>query len=193
MDASATETLTDTRGAAATRFEREALPFGDQLYGMALKLTRQPADAEDLVQETYAKAFTSFHQFQEGTNLRAWLYRILTNEYISSYRKAQRSVKIADNPEIEDWHVASAESHSPTPTPSAEEAALRRLTDPSLVAAMKELSDEYRYAVYLADIEGLSYKEVAQIVGIPIGTVMSRLSRGRAQLRKSLREIGVAA
>jgi len=179
----------ETREERVTRFERDAMPFVDQLYGVALKMTRHASDAEDLVQETYAKAFTSFHQFQAGTNLKAWLFRILTNSYINTYRKAQRSPKVADSSEIEDWQLAQAESHAPTPTASAEMEAMNRLTDSNVVTAMKSLKPEYRHAVYLADVEGFSYKEVAEIVGVPIGTVMSRLSRGRAQLRHSLREL----
>jgi RNA polymerase sigma-70 factor (ECF subfamily) len=173
----------------ATRFERDALPFIDQLYSLALKLSRHPADAEDLVQETYTKAFTAFHQFQEGTNLRAWLYRILTNAYINTYRKAQRSPKISDAAEIEDWQLAAAETHSSSPTASAEMEALNRLTDTTIVAAMKTLNQDFRLVVYLADVEGFAYKEIAEILQIPIGTVMSRLSRARAQLRKSVRQI----
>jgi len=174
---------------AAARFERDALPYSDQLHRMALRLTRQPADAEDLVQDTYAKAFSSFHQFQEGTNLRAWLARIMTTTYISSYRKAQRAVKIADTTDVEDWHLAAAATRAPAGMMSAEAAALGRMTDPTLVAAMRNLSDDYRYVVYLADVEGLSYKEIAEAAGVPIGTVMSRLSRGRAQLRKALGDL----
>ena len=171
------------------RFERDALPYIDQLFGAALKLTRHQADAEDLVQETYAKAFTSFSQFQEGTNLKAWLYRILTNSYISTYRKAQRSPKIADGSSIEDWQLARAESHSPSVTAWAELEAMDRLTDSRIVTAMKSLKEEYRYTVYLADVEGFSYKEISEILSVPIGTIMSRLSRGRAQLRQALQEL----
>jgi len=174
---------------SSSAFEREALPFSDQLYAAALKMTRNPADAEDLVQETYAKAFSSFHQFQTGTNLRAWLYRILTNAYINTYRKAQRSPKFSDSGEIEDWQLARAESHVSAPTPSAEMEALSKMTDSVLVDAMRALKDEYREVVFLADVEGFSYKEIADMVGAPIGTVMSRLSRGRAQLRRALRDV----
>ena len=173
----------------SSRFERDALPYIDQLYGAALKLTRHPSDAEDLVQETYAKAFTSFSQFQEGTNLKAWLYRILTNTYINLYRKAQRSPKISDSSEIEDWQLARAESHAPSPTASAEMEAMNRLSDSRIVTAMKGLKEEYRFAVYLADVEGFSYKEISDILQVPVGTIMSRLSRGRSQLRKTLQEI----
>ncbi|MDR0284198.1 MAG: sigma-70 family RNA polymerase sigma factor [Propionibacteriaceae bacterium] len=179
----------ETAGERVARFERDALPFINQLYGAAIKLTRHQSDAEDLIQETYAKAFTSFHQFQEGTNLRTWLYRILTTTYINTYRKAQRSPKLASHPDVEDWQLARAESHAGQPTASAEMEALGRLTDSRIVDAMKSLKEEYRYAVYLADVEGFAYKEIADILGIPVGTVMSRLSRGRAQLRQALQEI----
>ena len=188
MDILATSENTETREQRVARFERDALPFIDHLYAAAMKVTRHQADAEDLVQETYTKAFSSFQQFQEGTNLKAWLYRILMNTYINTYRKAQRSPKIADG-EIEDWQLARAEGHSVTPSASAEIEALSRLTDTRVVTAMKMLKEEYRYPVYLADVEGFSYKEVAEILGIPIGTVMSRLSRGRTQLRRALQEL----
>ena len=189
MDTSATSTLTEGREERSARFERDALPFIDQLYGAALKLTRHQADAEDLIQETYAKAYTSFSQFQEGTNLKAWLYRILTNTYINTYRKAQRSPKLSDAGEIEDWQLASAESHASAPTASAEMEALSKLTDTRIVDAMKALKEEYRYTVYLADVEGFSYKEISAILDVAVGTVMSRLSRGRSQLRKNLQEL----
>jgi len=176
-------------GDQVARFERDALPYIDALYTAARKLTRNVADAEDLVQETYTKAFTSFGQFQEGTNLKAWMYRILTNTYINTYRKAQRSPKIADTPQIEDWQLGRAESHTTSPTLSAEVEALARVTDSTIVQAMKALREEYRYPVYLADVEGFSYKEISEILGIPLGTVMSRLSRGRTQLRRNLQEV----
>lgn len=180
---------TETRTEQVVRFERDALPFIDQLYSAAMKMTRNPSDAEDLVQETYAKAFSAFHQFQEGTNLKAWLYRILANTYINLYRKAQRRPQIADGPEIQDWQLAQADSHSSSPVPSAEIEAMNRITDSNVVAAMKALKEEYRYVVFLADVEGFSYKEIASILDTPIGTVMSRLSRGREQLRRNLRDV----
>ncbi|MDR2974381.1 MAG: sigma-70 family RNA polymerase sigma factor [Propionibacteriaceae bacterium] len=186
MDALVDSPPPETPEQRAARFERDAMPLISQLYGAALKLTRNSVDAEDLLQETYTKAFTSFHQFREGTNLKAWLYRILSNAYITNYRKAQRSPKIADDPEIEDWQLAAAESHLAQPSPSAEMAAMSRLTDSRVIDAMRALKDEYRYTVYLADVEGFSYKEIADILQIPIGTVMSRLNRGRTQLRRAL-------
>ncbi|WP_091968326.1 sigma-70 family RNA polymerase sigma factor [Propionibacterium cyclohexanicum] len=177
---------TETADERAERFEREAMVYLDQLYGAALRMTRNPADAEDVVQETYAKAFSSFKQFRPGTNLKAWLYRILTNTYINSYRKAQRQPQTGSGDDVEDWQLAKAASHDATGNPSAEMEALKGIPDAAVTEALEQLSSEFREAVLLADVEGFSYKEIAQIMGTPIGTVMSRLNRGRAQLRKSL-------
>jgi RNA polymerase sigma-70 factor (ECF subfamily) len=187
-DKAALEPRQESARERTCRFERDALQYLDRLYSAALRLTSTPADAEDLVQETYAKAYASFHQYKPGTNLKAWLYRILTNAFINNYRKAQRSPKISDDPEVEDWQLARVESHSTSPTPSAEAEALARMPDTRVIEAMKSLKPEFRYAVYLSDVEGLSHKEIAAISNIPLGTVMSRLSRGRAQLRRKLAE-----
>ncbi len=167
------------------RFERDALPFLDQLYSAALRMTRNPQDAEDLVQDTFAKAFSAFHQFKPGTNLKAWLYRILTNTYINSYRKAQRQPKQVSD-EVEDWQIAAAEAHTSSGMKSAEMEALERLPDSDVKEALQELSDDFRFTVYLADVEGFPYREIADIMDVPVGTVMSRLHRGRRQLRDLL-------
>ena len=169
-------------------FEALALSYMDQLYAAALRMTRNPADAEDLVQETYAKAFAAQDKFTMGTNLKAWLYRIQTNAFINTYRKKQREPKRSDAETVQDWQLAAAAEHTSSGLASAEDAALDALGDGDIKQALSELSEDFRMAVYLSDVEGFSYKEIAKIMDTPVGTVMSRLHRGRKLLREKLRD-----
>lgn len=179
---------TESAAERTSRFERDAMPLLDQLYSAAMRLTHNPQDAEDLVQDTFAKAYASFHQYQDGTNLKAWMYRILTNTFINSYRKKQREPLQSDADGVEDWQLVRAEAHTSRGLRSAETEALDHLPDSDVKKALQELPSDFRMAVYLADVEGFAYKEIAEIMDTPIGTVMSRLNRGRSMLRTLLQD-----
>lgn len=170
------------------RFTTDALPLLDQLYGAAMKMTRNPQDAQDLVQETYLKAYAAFSSFEEGTNLKAWLYRIMTNSYINTYRKRQREPYLGAVDDLEDWQLGGAESATAMSARSAEAEAIDRTPATVVTQALNALPEDFRLAVYLADVEGFSYQEIADIAEVPIGTVMSRLHRGRTRLRQALGE-----
>lgn len=176
----------ETDAERSERFERDALEYVNQLYAAALRMTRNPADAEDLVQEAYAKAYAAFHQYTPGTNLKAWLYRILTNTFINNYRKKQRQPQESSGENIEDWQIARAQGHSSSGGRSAELEALDHLPDSDVKDALTQLPEDFRMVVYYADVEGMPYKEIAEVMDTPIGTVMSRLHRGRRQLRDML-------
>lgn len=171
------------------RFTDEAMPLLDQLYGGALRMTRNPQDAEDLVQETYLKAFNAFDSFKQGTNLKAWLYRIMTNTYINTYRKKQRRPLETSADDITDHQLYTSSSHDSTGLESAEVEALKAMPNTRISQALNELNEDYRMVVYYADVEGLAYKEIAEVMDIPLGTVMSRLHRGRKQLRAMLKDV----
>ena len=171
-------------------FAEQAMQYMPSLYSAALRMTRNPSDAEDLVQETYLKAYRAFGSFTEGTNLKAWLYRILTNTYINSYRAAKRRPEVADVEDVEDLYLYRRLSQGAGAGlgRSAEDEALEGFTDDEVKAALESLPDTFRMAVLLADVEGFSYKEIAEITDVPIGTVMSRIHRGRRALQKALSE-----
>ncbi|HHC07700.1 MAG TPA: sigma-70 family RNA polymerase sigma factor [Actinobacteria bacterium] len=167
-------------------FERDALRYAPQLYSAALRMTRNPADAEDIVQETFLKAFRAYDSFQEGTNLKAWLYRILTNTYINKYRRAQRRPSEVELGELQDLYLFRRLGESSGAVESAEQQALDAFVDEDIIEAIESLPENFRMPVILADVEGFSYKEIAEMLDIPIGTVMSRLHRGRKALQRKL-------
>ncbi len=167
-------------------FERDAMQYAGQLYSAALRMTRNPADAEDVVQETYLKAYRAYATFKEGTNLKAWLYRILTNTYINRYRKKQRRPSEVELGELQDLYLYRRLGEVSGASLSAEEVALDQFVDADIKQALESLPEHFRMPVLLADVDGFSYKEIAEIIDVPIGTVMSRLHRGRKALQKKL-------
>ena len=172
------------------RFQRDALPLLDPLYAGALRMTRNPADAEDLVQETMMRAYRSFDRFEEGTNLKAWLFRIMTNAYINTYRKKQREPLKVSHDEIEDFDLyRELKQHDPQWDATPENIVLSNLVDSDIIEAIDDLPEQFRLAVVLSDVEGFSYAEMAEIMDVPLGTVMSRLHRGRKALQKRLWDI----
>lgn len=177
--------MTTEQTAAAKRddFVEQAMQYADQLYGAAMRMTRNPADAADLVQETLLKAYAAYDSFKPGTNLRAWLYRIQTNTYINTYRKQQRRPFEAPLDDMEEWQIGDAESMSASSSRSAEAEAIDRMPSGIVTQALQSISEDFRMAVYWVDVEGLSYAETAEVMHTPVGTVMSRLHRGRRLLR----------
>lgn len=172
-------------------FEDDAMEFAPQLYSAALRMTRNPADAEDVVQETYLKAYRGYGSFKEGTNLKAWLYRILTNTYINKYRKAQRRPNEVELGELQDLYLYKRLGETSGASESAETQALDMFVDEDIIEAIESLPEAFRLPVLYADVDGFSYKEIAEILDIPIGTVMSRLHRGRKALQRQLYDLAV--
>ena len=170
-------------------FERDAMQYAPQLYSAALRMTRNPTDAEDVVQETFLKAYRAYDSYTEGTNLKAWLYRILTNTYINKYRKAQRRPSEVELGELQDLYLYKRLGEASGASPSAEADMLDAFVDTDVIEALESLPETFRMPVLLADVDGFSYTEIAEILDVPIGTVMSRLHRGRNALQKKLWDV----
>ncbi len=169
-------------------FEEQALPLMPQLFGAALRWTRNPSDAEDLVQETFAKAYAAWDKFEQGTNLKAWLFRIMTNTHINLYNKRSKDQAKTALDELEDWQIGGGESLTSVTTRSAEAVALDNMPATVIRNAMDQLPEEFRMVVYYAVVEGLPYAEIAEVIETPVGTVMSRLHSGKKMLRTLLHE-----
>lgn len=176
----------DTKAEKLRAFEEQALPLMPQLYGAALRWTRNPSDAEDLVQETFAKAYVAWDKFQQGTNLKAWLYRIMTNTHINLYNKRAKDQAKSGLDDLEDWQVGSGESVTAKAARSAELEAMDNLPSSIIRESLDQIPDEFRMVVYYAVVEGLPYAEIAEVMETPVGTVMSRLHRGKKMLRELL-------
>lgn len=180
--------MREAKSAKLQTFEEQALPLMPQLYGAALRWTRNPSDAEDLVQETYAKAFIAWAKFEQGTNLKAWLFRIMTNTHINLYNKKAKDKAKTALDDLEDWQIGSGESVTARSSRSAEAEALDNLPSGIIKNALDEIPDEFRMVVYYAVVEGLPYAEIAEVMDTPVGTVMSRLHRGKKLLRTLLQD-----
>lgn len=172
------------------RFQAEAIPLLDSLYAAAMRMTRNPADAEDLVQDTMMRAYRSFNRFEAGTNLKAWLFRIMTNAYINTYRKRQREPQKLSQDDVEDFDLyQQLKDHDPRFAETPETLVLDSLLDTDIARALEELPEQFRLAVILSDLQDFTYAEMAEIMDVPMGTVMSRLHRGRKALQKRLWEL----
>jgi RNA polymerase sigma-70 factor, ECF subfamily len=181
------ERVVDLSASDKQRFQDEAMPLLDSLYAGALRMTRNPADAEDLVQDTLLRAYRAFDRFEPGTNLKAWMFRIMTNAYINTYRKKQREPKKVSQDEVEDFDLyRELKDHDPQLSETPETLVLDSLVDSDITDAIDDLPEQFRLAVILSDVEGFSYAEMAEIMDVPLGTVMSRLHRGRKALQKRL-------
>ena len=186
-DASPVDLTEDER----RRFQADALPLLDSLYGAALRMTRNPQDAEDLVQETMLRAYRAFDRFEPGTHLKAWLFRIMTNAYINTYRKRKREPLKVSQDEVEDFDLyQELKDHDPQFSSTPESIVLDSLVDSDITNAIDGLREQFRLAVVLSDIEGFTYAEMAEIMDVPMGTVISRLHRGRKALQKRLWDVG---